>query len=126
MPEIISAQPRKDAMSQPDKPVAEWVGDFKTMAGLLAEIEDAAHHNNDTKDWSNRLCDAGFFAQRVAHVMLDLQPKYLGMLEALNVIANASQRSETMFGGKMSEVTRVFENITRVSRAAIAKSEGRQ
>lgn len=39
--------------------------------------------------------------------------------EALNVIANASKRAEGMFGGSMSEVTRVFENITRVSLAAL-------
>lgn len=38
---------------------------------------------------------------------------------ALTVIANASERSETMFGGKMSEITRVFQNITRVSRSAL-------
>ncbi|CAN7304234.1 hypothetical protein LJR164_001589 [Phenylobacterium sp. LjRoot164] len=40
---------------------------------------------------------------------------------ALNVVANASARSETMFGGRMSEVTRVFENITRVSRTAFRR-----
>lgn len=38
---------------------------------------------------------------------------------ALRVIANASRRSETMFGGKMSDVTRVFVNITRVAESAI-------
>lgn len=45
--------------------------------------------------------------------------------KALSVIANASERSETMFGGKMSEVTRVFEHITRVSRQALSSSQGR-
>lgn len=39
---------------------------------------------------------------------------------ALKVIGDAASRSEAMFGGKMSEVTRVFENITRVSRAALS------
>lgn len=43
-----------------------------------------------------------------------------GVVEALSVIAAASERSETMFGGKMSEVTRVFQHITRVSREALA------
>lgn len=37
----------------------------------------------------------------------------------LTVIANASERSETMFGGKMSDVTRVFQHISRVARAAL-------
>jgi len=46
------------------------------------------------------------------------------LLEALNVIARASERSEKLFGGSMSEVTRVFENITRVARAAIARATG--
>lgn len=48
------------------------------------------------------------------------------LLEALDVIAKASERSETMFGGKMSDVTRVFQNISRVSRAAIARARGEQ
>ncbi len=43
------------------------------------------------------------------------------LVETLRVIANASERSETAFGGKMSDVTRVFEHITRVARAALAK-----
>lgn len=41
----------------------------------------------------------------------------VGELEvALGIIARASERSETMFGGKMSDVTRVFESITCVAR----------
>lgn len=45
-------------------------------------------------------------------------------LEALNVIARASERSETMFGGKMSDVTRVFQNISRVARQALQSVGG--
>lgn len=45
--------------------------------------------------------------------------------KALSVIANASERSETMFGGKMSEVTQVFQHITRISRQALSSSQGR-
>ena len=45
------------------------------------------------------------------------------LLKALGVIANASERSETMFGGKMSDVSRVFQNISRVARAAIERQK---
>ncbi|MEN5176357.1 hypothetical protein [Brevundimonas diminuta] len=48
------------------------------------------------------------------------------LLVALDAIAKASERSETMFGGKMSDVTRVFQNISRVSRTAIARARGEQ
>lgn len=40
------------------------------------------------------------------------------------VIANASEKSETMFGGKMSDVTRVFQHISRVARAALSSNSG--
>lgn len=73
-------------MTDKQAPVAEWVGDFKLMADFLATIEESAHHNNETQDWSDRLCDCAFFAQRVAHVMLDLQAKHLEALAALAAI----------------------------------------
>ena len=46
-----------------------------------------------------------------------------GVLEgALVVISNASERSEAMFGGEMSDVTRVFQHITRVARTALSRT----
>lgn len=42
------------------------------------------------------------------------------MASALTVIGNASERSETMFGGKMSEIARVFQHMTRVARTALS------
>lgn len=53
-------------------------------------------------------------------------PDLEGVRAALSVIAAASRRSETMFGGKMSEITRVFENITRVSEQALATLQPKQ
>lgn len=124
-------------------PVTEWVGDFKLMADFLATIEESAHHTNETKDWSDRLCDASFFAQRVAHVMLDLQPKFLGLLEALkDAQATIDATREELHqrrvadwypegahnaAEQMSEDMRLIGNglVTVDFSAAIAKAEGR-
>jgi hypothetical protein len=107
-------------------------------SGLAAAdaVSGGGHTPGPWKVWSSlydgfEACvvyDGGPTLQTVAEVrkykdavLLAVMPE---MLETLRIIARASQRSESMFGGRMSDVTRVFENITRVSLAAITKATG--
>lgn len=86
------------------------------VAELTAEVErlvDDRHKFIHQRDEYRVRAEAAEARNKV------LEADNAWMAKTLKVIARASQRSETMFGGKMSEVTQVFQHITRVSDQAL-------
>lgn len=100
--------------SYPEDPVTlpDYVSPDDALISALraSEAESAAfgdlqnEHANITQAWREAEARATTAEAEVERLRADL-----------TVIQKASQTSERIFGGSMSEVTRVFQNITRVA-----------
>lgn len=93
------------------------------MAGVVKDVKRQNLHQEPTKE---AVREAAEFATVGSLPLLDLnalladhatQAARIAELEAnLAVIGKAAERSQRLFGGSMSEVTKVFEHIARVAR----------
>lgn len=116
-----------------DETIALLRSQASEITALRGERDTARAESSETiARWCIRMADVRAASGVGVKPMLDelpdairarfqaLEDKLKTAEGALTVIGNASERSERMFGGSLSDVTLVFENITRVSRQALS------
>lgn len=103
----------------------------ETATAVIADLEARLRASEAECETLKRLLRAANSAAMAeieradaAEALATSQAEEIKALKAdLTVIRNASQTSERIFGGSMSEVTRVFQNITRVARMHLSRTQ---
>lgn len=130
-------EPWNDPISETNKPIIAWqpmpegvpaqrVEQLSTAkeatSSLMVDLEKA---RETIADLQYRLNSAEFGDTEQKAAIAALTAEVEEMRKSWTIIHAASQRSERLFGGRMSEVTRVFESITLIaSRHLTTQGEG--